>query len=401
MHEDDDVHEGEEEEEGEEEHDEDEEDEDEADPLAAAAAAYAGEGGDSVAMSGGGFAWDDFGSPTNGAKSQSVDDDDDEEAEAEAEAVEEKSGAGGRRGKKAQEKVSMRQKEAAIVERETELLGDTTPQTSDDFERLLLGSPHSSYLWLRYVDFTVSLAELDKARELLERALKTVELRREDERFNLWAALLNFEKAHGTDEAFVAAFRRATAGVSAPHRVHLHVAGLHERAGDRTLADAAYDAACKKFRRMPEVWGAWLGALMARQPSAEHEEARRVLQRAVDAMPMAQHVELISKFAQLEFKFGDAERGRTVFDGILSNYPKRVDVWSVYLDMEIKAADAAVTRRLFERVTSLRLSSKKMKFFFKRYLEYARGVAADDELVEHVKERARAWVESATEAEAE
>ena len=151
----------------------------------------------------------------------------------------------------------MRQKEAAIVEREAELLGDTTPQTSDDFERLLLGTPHSSYLWLRYVDFTVSLAELDKARELLERALKTVELRREDERFNLWAALLNFEKAHGTDEAFVAAFRRATAGVSAPHRVHLHVAGLHERAGDRTLADAAYDAACKKFRRMPEVWGAW------------------------------------------------------------------------------------------------------------------------------------------------
>ena len=41
---------------------------------------------------------------------------------------------------KAQEKVSMRQKEAAIVEREAELLGDTTPQTSDDFERLLLGT---------------------------------------------------------------------------------------------------------------------------------------------------------------------------------------------------------------------------------------------------------------------
>ena len=67
--------------------------------------------------------------------------------------------------------------------------------------------------------------------------------------------------------------------------------------------------------------------------------------------------------------------------------------------MEIKHADADATRRLFERVTSLRLSSKKMKFFFKRYLEYARRGAADDELVEHVKERARAWVESATEAE--
>ena len=53
-----------------------------------------------------------------------------------------------------------------------------------------------------------------------------------------------------------------------------------------------------------------------------------------------------------------------------------------------------VARRLFERVTALRLSSKKMKFFFKRYLAYARA-AGDEELVEHVKEKARAWVESA------
>ena len=51
-------------------------------------------------------------------------------------------------------------------------------------------------------------------------------------------------------------------------------------------------------------------------------------------------MELISKFAQLEFRHGAPERGRTVFDGILSNYPKRVDVWSVYLDMEIRIAEA-------------------------------------------------------------
>ena len=74
-------------------------------------------------------------------------------------------------------------------------------------------------------------------------------------------------------------------------------------------------------------------------------------------------MELISKFAQLEFRHGAPERGRTgapatarsthplnmrdslvtpctaVFDGILSNYPKRVDVWSIYLDMEIKIAE--------------------------------------------------------------
>ena len=41
-------------------------------------------------------------------------------------------------------------------------------------------------------------------------------------------------------------------------------------------------------------------------------------------------------------------------------------------------------QRLFERATSLRLSSKKMKFLFSRYLAYARA-QADAALVERVR----------------
>jgi len=123
-------------------------------------------------------------------------------------------------------------------------------------------------------------------------------------------------------------------------------------------------------------------------------QAKAILQRAVDALPRASHVEVISKFAQLEFRYGLPERGRTVFDGVLANYPKRVDVWSIYIDMQLRQAEPESTRRLFERVTSLRLSSKKMKYFFSRYLKYARE-SGDAQLVAHVKEKARAWVESA------
>ena len=42
----------------------------------------------------------------------------------------------------------------------------------------------------------------------------------------------------------------------------------------------------------------------------------------------------ISKFAQLEYKLGDAERVRTIFEGIFESHPKRWDLWSVYIDME-------------------------------------------------------------------
>ena len=48
---------------------------------------------------------------------------------------------------------------------------------------------------------------------------------------------------------------------------------------------------------------------------------------------------VISKFGENEFKSGDNERGRTYFESVLENAARRVDVWSVYLDMEIKYGD--------------------------------------------------------------
>jgi len=38
-----------------------------------------------------------------------------------------------------------------------------------------------------------------------------------------------------------------------------------------------------------------------------------------------QRVILTSKFAQMEFKYGSVERGRTIFENILATYPKRID----------------------------------------------------------------------------
>jgi rRNA biogenesis protein RRP5 len=53
---------------------------------------------------------------------------------------------------------------------------------------------------------------------------------------------------------------------------------------------------------------------------------------------------MISKFGQIEFKDGDPERGRTIFEGIVSNYPKRIDQWNVYIDMELRAGDLDIIR---------------------------------------------------------
>ena len=43
-------------------------------------------------------------------------------------------------------------------------------------------------------------------------------------------------------------------------------------------------------------------------------------------------VQVLSQAALIEFHKGSADRGRSIFESILRNYPKRLDLWSVYLD---------------------------------------------------------------------
>ena len=47
-------------------------------------------------------------------------------------------------------------------------------------------------------------------------------------------------------------------------------------------------------------------------------------------------MQVLSAAAVAEFKIGSAERGRAIFEDVLRNYPKRTDLWSVYLDQARK-----------------------------------------------------------------
>ena len=43
-------------------------------------------------------------------------------------------------------------------------------------------------------------------------------------------------------------------------------------------------------------------------------------------------MQFISRFAKLELEYGEAERGKTMFDTLMMSYPKRTDLWLVYVD---------------------------------------------------------------------
>jgi rRNA biogenesis protein RRP5 len=100
-----------------------------------------------------------------------------------------------------------------------------TPESNADFERVLLGSPNSSYLWIQYMSFQLQLAEVDKAREIAQRALKIISFREEQEKLNVWVALLNLENVYGTDESLESTFKEA-ARHNESKTVHLRMAAI-------------------------------------------------------------------------------------------------------------------------------------------------------------------------------
>ncbi|ORX90106.1 nucleic acid-binding protein [Basidiobolus meristosporus CBS 931.73] len=288
----------------------------------------------------------------------------------------------------AQKKKKKKNQKAETVDVTAEL-GHSAPTVAADYERLLLGSPNSSYLWINYMAFQLQLSEIQKAREIGERAIKAINFREEQERMNVWVAMMNLENKFGTQETLESVFQRA-AQVCEPKKIYLQLVQIYERSDKMDLAEQLYKTITKKFSTSSKVWTNF-GLFYLKQGKVDL--ARELLQRSLKSLAKRKHIKTITKFAQLEFKYGEPERGRTIFEGIMSNYPKRVDLWSIYLDMEIRVGEQSIIRRLFQRVTSLKLSSKKMKFFFKKWLAYEKKFG-DDKSEMEVKQRALAYIES-------
>lgn len=60
-------------------------------------------------------------------------------------------------------------REREIRAAEERLLEKDIPRTADEFEKLVRSSPNSSFIWIKYMAFMLSLADIEKARELAER----------------------------------------------------------------------------------------------------------------------------------------------------------------------------------------------------------------------------------------
>lgn len=110
---------------------------------------------------------------------------------------------------KVDEKSKKKRKKNEIQVDRTAELDARGPQTSSDYERLLLGQPDSSELWIAYMASQMQVSDLSKAREVAERAIKSINMREETEKLNVWVAYLNLEVAYGNQATVEEVFKRA------------------------------------------------------------------------------------------------------------------------------------------------------------------------------------------------
>ncbi|KAK4106327.1 nucleic acid-binding protein [Parathielavia hyrcaniae] len=306
-------------------------------------------------------------------------------------------------------KKGKKRREPQMIVDKTAELDINGPQTSSDYERLLLGQPDSSELWIAYMASQMQVNDLGSARQVAERAIKTINIKEETDKLNVWIAYLNLEVAYGTEETVDEVFKRACT-YNDDQEVHERLASIYIQSGKHKEADDLFEKILKKFgSRSAHVWINYAHFLHA--TANQPERARALLKRATQVLcnpsntsvagASQMHLTLLPKFAALEFRspHGDREQGRTLFESLLAAYPRKFDLWNQLADLETSspAKDPAVVRDLFERGSKVKgLKPKQAKAWFRRWAlwEEERG---DAKSRERVSAKAQEWARLAAE----
>ncbi|CDR95829.1 Protein RRP5 homolog [Babesia bigemina] len=291
-------------------------------------------------------------------------------------------------------------KESKIRESEQRIAEEELAETPDSvlgFEKRVVAGGNSAALWMEYMAFHLKNGSLEGAREVVRRGLERIDFRALQERQTLWVAYLNMECLFGdrVKEVFQESLR-----FNHPKTMHLKLVNIFVK--NRRFEDAVEicDSALKKFGKSKKVWNTYLRLLY--EHVRDFEAARQVYEKCLVRIPSHKKVYMITSTALLEFKHASADRGQMLFENLLLDNPRRMDVWMQYICAYIKfqlegsgkkrPEALRAVRNLFLRIITLDLKPKKMKVIFQKWLEFE-CTHGDDKSKALVQQKALEYVE--------
>ncbi|XP_055848732.1 protein RRP5 homolog [Episyrphus balteatus] len=284
-----------------------------------------------------------------------------------------------------------REEEARLREIEEKYANpDILPETTDQFDRLVLSGPNDSKNWINYMVFHLQAMEIDKARAVARRALKGISFRESEELINIWVALLNLELRYGTKENFNDVLKESLMS-SDQLKIYMRVLEILAEANKTQELIELVGTVTKKFKEKMEIWKSCAIALYK---VGIHDRAQQMMHKALAVLPEREHVNTIVAFANLTHKYSKTpETAHALLDQVVTSYPKRVDVWSQLIDMLIKDDQIESARRTLERAVIQKIPLKKMRTIFKKYLEFEQHHGTPEN-VEKVKAQAAEYVKN-------
>lgn len=267
-------------------------------------------------------------------------------------------------------------------------LAEKKLESATDYERLLLGSPNSSYLWIQFMSFYLELGDVEKARQVARRAIQVINFREEQEKLNVWIALLNLENAFGSPDTLDAVFREAVQ-LNDAYAVHTRLLAILEQSGKIDEAAELFRKTVKKFGANVSAWLAWYQFYLRND---RPDEAHELVPRSLQSLERTKHIKVLTGYALAEYKLGDVERARTLFETLVARYPKRLDLWWQYVDQEARIGNIEGVRTLLDRVLLERKNTvKNVKSLLQKWLTIEKRIG-DESGVQAVLERAREFV---------
>ncbi|XP_066256179.1 rRNA biogenesis protein RRP5-like [Euwallacea similis] len=283
----------------------------------------------------------------------------------------------------------MKQEEERLSTIEKELADPTKKlETAEQFDRILLSKPDSAELWSKYISFHIAASEIGKARAVAKRALETINMTLTEAKFEIWMALLNLENMYGTKELFDECLEEALKYNDAL-QVYLKVIQVFAESAKYSDMEEKINRVRARYKQYPSMW---LEIGKTYYQIGKFKEARNCKDRALKSIiDKKSQMMIIVRFAIMEFKYGEPDQGAAIFETILMSEPKKINIWTVYIDQLVKKDQIDEARRVLERSVSQTLPLKSMKSLFMKFRKFEESHGTP-ETIEAVKQRAQEYV---------
>lgn len=204
------------------------------------------------------------------------------------------------------------------------------------FENVVELMPKNTLFWLMYSKEVWKNGDIAKAKDVLQRALKTV-----PSSVDVWCALMKLEMVSGNGEGVDKTFSKAKDAVSSERVWYKYVHILRER-GDDARALAMLDeglnevSSWKMFLQKSQIWSAQGNLAMARDVLASGV-------RQLSSVP-----QLWVALSRVDVQLGNVTRGRSSLDVGLARAPSDT-IWLEKLILEKDHGDATQLQSMLSR----------------------------------------------------